>query len=194
MILLLFTKLLNRRNQSTILSIKEQIKATAKEIFFYNGNLHTPTQEIAVGAIVIRSLINDYFHSRDQLFKTVYNEAVETMRPQLNIVIYSTFTFKDKLTTLIEAHMTEIVKYLHKESFLITERCSKNFLLKERKKDSSLIAYLEESNIAMEKGSIRKSNAIHFIMKLFSLMAYPEMMTLFIESFLILIKKNLKVC
>lgn len=158
------------------MSTEEQIKATAKEIFFYKGNLHATTQEIADAAGVNRSLINYYFRSRDQLFKTVYNEAVETMRSQLDNVIYSAVPFQEKLTTLIEVYMTEIVKYPYKESFLITEMCSKNFLLKERKKSPSLIAFLAEIDSEMQKGTIKKSDPIHFVMNLFSLMAYPVIM------------------
>lgn len=175
MTLLLLTKLLNKKVK-TALSKEEQIKATAKEIFFYKGNLHATTQEIADEAGVNRSLINYYFRSRDQLFKTVYNEAVETMRSQLDNVIYAPIPFEQKLASLIEVYMTEIVKYPYKESFLITEMCSKNFLLKERKKSPSLITFLEEIKLEMEKGTINKTDPLHFIINLFSLMAYPVIM------------------
>ena len=113
---------------------EEHIKTTAKDIFFLKGNLHATTQEIADEAGVNRSLINYYFRSRDQLFELVYNEAVETMRNQLDNVIYSKVPFMDKLESLIEVYMNEILKYPYKESFLITEICSKNILLKEKRK------------------------------------------------------------
>nr|WP_294895387.1 TetR/AcrR family transcriptional regulator [uncultured Pedobacter sp.] len=152
------------------------IKATAKDIFFLKGNLHATTQEIADEAGVNRSLINYYFKSRDLLFKIVYNEAVETMRSQLDNVIYSEKPFMEKLESLIEVYMDAIIKYPYKESFLITEICSKNFLLKEKKKSQALIAFVEEIKQEMEKGTIKKTDPVHFIINLFSLMAYPVIM------------------
>lgn len=155
---------------------EEHIKTTAKDIFFLKGNLHATTQEIADEAGVNRSLINYYFRSRDQLFELVYNEAVETMRNQLDNVIYSKVPFMDKLESLIEVYMNEILKYPYKESFLITEICSKNILLKEKKKSHALITFVDEVKSEMEKGTLKKSDPIHFVMNLFSLMAYPIIM------------------
>nr|MBC7613819.1 TetR/AcrR family transcriptional regulator [Pseudopedobacter sp.] len=155
---------------------EEHIKTTAKDIFFFKGNLRATTQEIADEAGVNRSLINYYFRSRDQLFELVYNEAVETMRNQLDNVIYSKVPFMDKLKSLIEVYMNEILKYPYKESFLITEICSKNILLKEKKKSHALITFVEEVKVEMEKGTLKKSDPIHFVMNLFSLMAYPIIM------------------
>lgn len=155
---------------------EEHIKATAKEIFFFKGELHATTQEIADAAEVNRSLINYYFRSRDNLFEIVYNEAVETMVSQLDNVIYSEQPFMNKLELLIEVYTQEILKYPYKESFLITEICSKNFLLKEKKKSHSLIAFVEDVKKEMEKGTIKKTDPVHFVINLFSLMAYPIVM------------------
>ena len=93
------------------MNTEEHIKATAKDIFFFKGDLHATTQEIADAAAVNRSLINYYFKSRDHLFEVVYNEAVETMRNQLDNVIYSKVPFMDKLESLIDVYMKEILKY-----------------------------------------------------------------------------------
>lgn len=155
---------------------EEHIKATAKDIFFTKGHLHATTQEIADLAGVNRSLINYYFRSRDNLFEIVYKEAVETMRNQLDKVIFSKLPFKEKLKLLIEVYMDEIMKYPYKESFLITEICAKNFLLKDKKKSLALIKFIEEVEQEMEKGELRKSDPVHFVMNLFSLMAYPIIM------------------
>lgn len=155
---------------------EEHIKSTAKEIFFFKGDLHATTQEIADAAGVNRSLINYYFRSRDNLFEIVYKEAVETMRNQLDNVIYSKQAFKDKLKSFIEVYMDELLKYPYKESFLITEICSKNYLLKEKKKSQSLIAFVEEVKQEMDKGTIKKADPVHFVINLLSLMAYPIVM------------------
>lgn len=155
---------------------EELIKDTAKTIFFKEGNLHATTQEIADAAGVNRALINYYFRSRDLLFKTVYDEAVKEMRSHLDEVIYSERPFKEKLAEFIEAYMVEIMKYPYKESFLITEICSKNFLLKEKKKSAALIDFVRQIEAEMGKGNIERCDPNQFLISLFSLMAYPIIM------------------
>jgi TetR/AcrR family transcriptional regulator len=156
---------------------KEQlIKETAKELFFNKGYLHATTQEIADEAGVNRSLINYYFRSRDLLFQTVYREAVEDLKSQLDKVIYSLVPFRNKIELFIDVYMKELLKYPYRESFLITEICSKNFALKEKKKSTALIHFMDEVTLEMEKGTIRKSEPIQFLFNLFSLMAYPVIM------------------
>lgn len=160
-----------------MLSKEELIKQTAKELFFTKGYLHATTQEIADAAGVNRSLINYYFRSRDLLFQTVYREAVESLKSQLDKVLYDEIPFKEKLTAFIDVYMTELLKYPYRESFLITEICSKNFALKEKKKSAALAHFLKEIGEEMEKGTIKKGDPIQFIFNLFSLMAFPVIMT-----------------
>ncbi|MGV8877543.1 MAG: TetR/AcrR family transcriptional regulator [Sphingobacteriaceae bacterium] len=169
---------------------EEHIKATAKEIFFFKGNLHATTQEIADAAAVNRSLINYYFRSRDHLFEIVYNEAVETMSSQLDSVIYAKVPFMEKLKLLMDVYMKEILKYPYKESFLITEICCKNVLLKEKRKSNALIAFVKEVAQEMEKGTIKKADPVHFIINLFSLMAYPVIMAPLYRKLFDLDKEN----
>jgi AcrR family transcriptional regulator len=167
--------LLNKKVKA--LSKEELIKQTAKELFFTKGYLHATTQEIADAAGVNRSLINYYFRSRDLLFQTVYREAVESLKSQLDKVLYDEIPFKEKLNAFIDVYMKELLKYPYRESFLITEICSKNFALKEKKKSAALAHFLKEIGDEMEKGTIKKGDPIQFMFNLFSLMSFPVIMT-----------------
>lgn len=160
-----------------MLSKEELIKQTAKELFFSKGYLHATTQEIADAAGVNRSLINYYFRSRDLLFQTVYREAVDGLKLQLDKVLYDKIPFKEKLNLFIDVYMKELMKYPYRESFLITEICSKNFALKEKKKSAALAHFLQEIAQEMEKGTIKKGEPIQFMFNLFALMAFPVIMT-----------------
>lgn len=155
---------------------EELIKQTAKELFFSKGYLHATTQEIADAAGVNRSLINYYFRSRDLLFQTVYREAVDSLKSQLDDVIYGKTPFKEKLGLFIDVHMKELLKYPYRESFLITEICSKNFALKEKKKSAALHHFLKEIEAEMEKGTIKKYEPIQFVFNLTSLISFPVIM------------------
>lgn len=156
---------------------EELIKQTAKELFFSKGYLHATTQEIADAAGVNRSLINYYFRSRDLLFQTVYREAVDSLKSQLDEVIYGKTPFKEKLGLFIDVHMKELLKYPYRESFLITEICSKNFALKEKKKSEALTHFLTEITLEMDKGTIKKYDPIQFVFNLTSLISFPVIMT-----------------
>ncbi len=155
---------------------EDLIKQAAKELFFSKGYLHATTQEIADAAGVNRALINYYFRSRDLLFQTVYREAVESLKDKLHDAITKNIPFNEKLELFIDVYMKELIKYPYRESFLITEICSKNFALKEKKKSSILSVFIEEIAAEMEKGTIKKSNPIHFILDIFSAVAYPVIM------------------
>lgn len=155
----------------------ELIKQTAKELFFSKGYLHATTQEIADAAGVNRSLINYYFRSRDLLFQTVYHEAMSTLKAKLDEVLYAKIPFREKMELFIDVYMKELLKYPFRESFLITEICSKNFALKEKRKSESLAYFLTEIAAEMDKGTIKKVNPIQFMFNLFALMAFPVIMT-----------------
>ncbi|SOD20303.1 TetR/AcrR family transcriptional regulator [Pedobacter xixiisoli] len=155
---------------------EELIKQTAKELFFSKGYLHATTQEIADAAGVNRSLINYYFRSRDLLFQTVYREAVDSLKSQLDKVLYDKIDFQAKISLFIDVYMKELLKYPYRESFLITEICSKNFALKEKKKSAALVHFLKEVGEEMDKGTIKKGDPIQFMFNLFALMSFPVIM------------------
>jgi AcrR family transcriptional regulator len=159
------------------LNKEELIKQTAKELFFSKGYLHATTQEIADAAGVNRSLINYYFRSRDLLFQTVYREAVEHLKSQLDKVVYSNHPFREKIELFMDVYMKELLQYPYREAFLITEICSKNFALKEKKKSASLAYFLQEIAQEMEKGTLKKIDPTQFLFNLFSLMAFPVIMS-----------------
>ena len=170
------TKLLNKI-VNLVLNKEELIKQTAKELFFSKGYLHATTQEIADAAGVNRSLINYYFRSRDLLFQTVYREAMDSLKSQLDEVLYDKIPFRQKMELFIDVYMKELLRYPYRESFLITEICSKNFAMQEKKKSECLIHFLAEIGAEMEKGSIKKGNPIQFMFNLFALLAFPVIMT-----------------
>ncbi len=170
------TKLLNKI-VNLVLNKEELIKQAAKELFFSKGYLHATTQEIADAAGVNRSLINYYFRSRDLLFQTVYREAMDSLKLQLDEVLYDKIPFRQKMELFIDVYMKELLRDPYRESFLITEICSKNFAMQEKKKSDCLTHFLKEIGAEMEKGRIKKGNPIQFMFNLFALLAFPVIMT-----------------
>lgn len=151
---------------------EQHIKETAKKIFFAEGKLHATTQDIAVAAGVNRTLLNYYFRSRDILFEQVAKEAREEMSVLMDQVFTTEIPFKEKLQELIKVFIDQAIQFPYREMFIVTElnRTDKN--IPERKRNA-IKSFLKEISDEMEAGKIKKMDPRHFLMNLFSLMAYP---------------------
>ncbi|EDM35734.1 putative transcriptional regulator, TetR family protein [Pedobacter sp. BAL39] len=152
---------------------EELIKETAKHLFFVEGKLHSTTQEIADAAGVNRTLVNYYFRSRDILFDQVFREAQEEQVKTFDKILESGICFKEKIRTLISVFLKEGMKYPYRDLFLITEM-NRNVVIHVKKaKVKRMKLFMEEIRAEMQQGNIRMMNPKHFILNLFSMMAYP---------------------
>lgn len=152
---------------------EQLIKDTAKHLFFAEGKIHATTQEIADAAGVNRTLVNYYFKSRDALFDQVFNEAQEKVIKILDEVMESERPFKEKIANLIDVFLKEAMHFPYREIFIITQMNRNDVIDAKRARVKKVNAFLEEIQLEMDKGNIKKTNPRHFCMNLFSLMAYP---------------------
>ncbi len=152
---------------------EQLIKDTAKRIFLSEGKLHATTQDIADEAGVNRSLVHYYFRSRDLLFDQVMDEAKADLRNLLDSVLQSELGFRDKIRNLIGVFIDETMKYPFRELFIITETNTKPDLYKDSKEHSQLKLFMAEIKGEMDKGIIKAMDPRHWLMNLFSMMAYP---------------------
>ncbi|RZK41394.1 MAG: TetR/AcrR family transcriptional regulator [Pedobacter sp.] len=151
---------------------EQLIKDTAKKIFFCEGKLHATTQDIADAAGVNRTLLNYYFRSRDILFEQVATEAREDMSTELNSVFAAVLPLKEKIRTLIDVFMDQAMKFPYREVFVVTELNRTDKSVPEEKKNR-IRQFILEIEAEMNSGKIKKMDPRHFLMNLFSLMAYP---------------------
>lgn len=151
---------------------EQLIKDTAKRIFFSEGKLHATTQDIADAAGVNRTLLNYYFRTRDILFEQVATEARAEMSALIDSVLSAKLKFKDKIYQLINVFMDQAMQFPYREMYVVTELNRGQRVIPEEKK-TKIKAFLNEIDIEMDKGRIRKMDPRQFCMNLFSLMAYP---------------------
>jgi len=151
---------------------EQLIKDTAKRIFFSEGKLHATTQDIADAAGVNRTLLNYYFRSRDILFEQVATEARAEMTAELDSVFSSNLEFKAKVQQLITVFMDQAMKFPYREMYVVTELNRTERTVPEEKKNR-IRTFLKEIEVEMEKGTIKNMDPRHFLMNMFSLMAYP---------------------
>lgn len=157
---------------------EQHLKDTARRVFLKEGKMLATTQEIADAAGVNRTLLHYYFRSRDQLFDTVFQEALMKLRQRFHEVIGSNVVFREKIENLIEVFYEELTELPYLETFIALqlnqepERYQEMFVHlpggKERIKN-----FLKEIQQEMEKGVIPEMKPINYFINLFSLMAYP---------------------
>lgn len=155
------------------LRTEEIIKETAKRIFFKDGKLHATTQDIADEAGVNRTLLNYYFRSRDALFDQVFTDAQADMSIALDKVIVSDLPFQKKIEKLVDVFLSQAIEYPYKEMFIVMEINKHSEHIRAMKKDVKIKKFLAEIEAEMNKGTIVSTDPRHFLMNLFSLMAYP---------------------
>lgn len=156
---------------------EQLIKDTAKRIFFAEGKLHATTQDIADAAGVNRALLHYYFRSRDQLIGQVFNEAMLALSERLDKVMMSEKSFRIKTEELMDVFLVEMTAYPYEEVFLVTQINTTGQGLIKQIDSGPVSAYLAEAEKEMELGTIEKTNPVHFLMNLFSLLSYPLIMS-----------------
>jgi len=152
---------------------EQLIKNTAKHLFFAEGKLHATTQEIADAAGVNRTLVNYYFRSRDALFDQVFQEAQQELVNLLDEVYESKKPFRDKIRNMIDVFMEAAIKYPYREVFIITQMNRNDVLDSKRSRVEKVNLMLQDVQAEMDRGGLKKNNPKHFLMNLFSMMAYP---------------------
>lgn len=150
---------------------EQHIIDTAMHVFFTEGRLHATTQDIADTAQVNRTLIHYYFKSRDQLFDTVFERArLESIR-ETQSLLGAALPFRNKIEQFVEVFLLRLQTYPFLE-ISMTASIQEGIYLND-KPEVFMQQFITEVQQEMDKGTIQRSNPVHFIMNLFSLVVYP---------------------
>ena len=152
------------------------IRKTAKKLFFGEGKFNATTQEIADAAGVNRTLINYYFRSRDNLFNSVFEEALLKEKEKSEAIINSNASFRDKLGHFIDDSMSSAMQYPFLEIYIVTQMnqgCAYKTPEDMQKTMEKLDSELKEE---IEQGNISPISTEQFILNLASLVSFPTCM------------------
>src|SRR5665647_205115 len=156
---------------------EELIINTAKNIFFFKGNYHATTQDIADAAGVNRALIHYYFRTREQLMETVLKVAMTKMNERLYLITQSQVAFKEKISNLIHIIVEGMMETPYLENFVVNEynRLNLTCAINPHKDliENCLAAFLNELEEEMQKGTIPTMEPLQFVINLVALCAYP---------------------
>jgi len=161
------------------------IKETAKRVFFQKGLLKATTQQIADEAGVNRALINYYFRSRDQLFKTVLEEAIHETRSKVDSIFNSDEPFKNKISKYLDVFIDRNVEFPYMQNFIFTEIMQDPEKMKEhfsRKRSHMMKHIVPPLKKEIEKGSMSPVDPEHFIVNMMSMCSYPLIAKPFIQN------------
>ncbi|HEY4539694.1 MAG TPA: TetR/AcrR family transcriptional regulator [Faecalibacter sp.] len=148
------------------------IKETAKRLFFKEGKFNATTQEIADAAGVNRTLINYYFRSRNNLFKTVFDEAKKMEVSKIDSIMLSNLDFKQKISHFIDTSLEMNHEYPYLETYIVSQINQGLTYKRENVKEQSE-EFFKNVKKAMEEGIIEPMEPIQFLLNMVSLINFP---------------------
>jgi TetR/AcrR family transcriptional regulator len=147
------------------------IKETTKKILFVEGRFNVKTQVIADAAGINRTLINYYFRSRDNLITSVINDFMWIEEEKSAIVCHPDLSFKDKISMYIDKSIILNLQYPYLGIYIFQLNGHE---LNSARADTVRKLYqglCKEIN----EGKIKRTDPLHFILNMESLLIFPNM-------------------
>jgi TetR/AcrR family transcriptional regulator len=118
--------MLNSSNSQMTLNTEteQKIISSAEKLFFQKGKAGTSMQDIADDAGINRTLLNYYFRSKDQLFETVFKNAMSSFVPALAAMLQSEMNFEEYVSAMIETIIDAMLENPQIPIFVLQELSS----------------------------------------------------------------------
>ncbi|MDR0802134.1 TetR family transcriptional regulator [Fluviicola sp.] len=154
---------------------EEKILEAAKNVFMKYGLYGARMQDIANIAGINKALLHYYFRSKEKLFDSVFEKALEKYFDQMTVIGDKSLPIKDRLNVYVDNLFDFFREYPQMSMFIIKEisinpQMFHEKVAKLKYQKSMLIPTLQE---AMEKGEIHSFDPEIFMINLHSLCAYP---------------------
>ena len=102
-------------------STEEKIRQAARQVFLAKGFAGCTSREIAEVAGENVALVNYYFRSKGQLYKMIFEDALEDFVNSMIVVFGSDKSLKEKMTIFIEKEYAFLAKHPEIPAFLLNE-------------------------------------------------------------------------
>ncbi|MNJ83168.1 HTH-type transcriptional regulator RutR [compost metagenome] len=154
---------------------EEKILEAAKEVFMKYGLYGARMQDIANTAGINKALLHYYFRSKEKLFDSVFEKALEKYFAQMTVIGDKSMPIKERLMQYVDNIFTFFSEYPQMSMFIIKEISINPQMFHEKVKTlknpkSLLIPILQE---AIENKEIPPIDPVMFMVNLHSLCAYP---------------------
>jgi AcrR family transcriptional regulator len=163
------------------INIKEKILDAALKQFLQHGKSGAKTKAISDSAGVNKAMIHYYFSSKDGLFIACVKNILGKMEGTFHTIeVRSIEDYKDYISALIESYTNFIKNHDRHIAFLLWEYLNDKELLDQIKNiigSTHLVDFIQKTNRAMAKGTIRKMDPLDL---------YLNMVSLILSTYLIL--------
>ena len=158
------------------LSNTEQIILNAaRKVFIHKGFAGARMQEIADEAGINKALLHYYFRGKNQLFESVFEQAVASFLPAIRNVLEAEMPFREKIILFVETYIDILMANPHIPAFVIQELNTdpNRFIDKLNNYGIDPTILFEQIKKETENGQIRKINGDHFIVNLLGMCLFP---------------------
>lgn len=160
------------------LSTEEKIREAAKHVFIAKGFDGCTSREIAKAAGMNVALVNYYFCSKKQLFKLVFDAAMEDFMFSTVEVFTKDLSLESKMRIFIEREYEFLTSHPDIPRFILSElsrgdKCEFDHAQILQKVEATGV--FEELREAQEQGIIRKMDLANIMLMIMSNCHYPFM-------------------
>jgi len=159
------------------MTTRDQILRAARQVFLEKGYANSRMQEIADTAQINKGLLHYYFTTKDNLFRAVFQDALQEFIPRLRDVLDSKQGIREKVAQVISSYMNLMLENPHLPSFIVNElnHNQEAFLdmIYNWEGRPDLPVFFMEIRQASERGEIAPVHPAQLFLNIISLCVFP---------------------
>ena len=151
---------------------KDKIKQATKELIFCDGRFNATTEEIAYKAGVSRTIIHYYYRSTEELFLTIFDEALQDFLILNEVLHNKNLSLREKVSTYIDRTSAILSRYPFRDIYLITH-ITKSLGANKIGLNENIKDFLNEIKTAIAEKRLNYNEPVAFLIDMISLTTYP---------------------
>lgn len=163
-----------------VITMENRILDAAKQVFVRKGYEATKMGDVATEAGIGRTALHYYYRTKDMLFDAIFDQLMDTLLPNLEVIMDEDAPFLEKLPKIIEQYAMTLRMNPLFPSFVIDElqRDPEHIyrsVLKDPLRVKPIVRLQAQILEEMEQGLIRKMPLIYTATTLISLLIFPTL-------------------
>ncbi|MEO9475747.1 MAG: TetR/AcrR family transcriptional regulator [Cyclobacteriaceae bacterium] len=155
---------------------EQKILIAARQVFLKKGLAGARMQEIADMAGINKALLHYYYRSKEQLFRSSFQDLIKQMLPKVFGVFRTDLPFEEKLRTLTADYLDFLTEYPQLPVMILSEIQRDPQLLFNELNIPDLVDFQDlqkQLDEEAEAGRIRPMQVFELIPNLLSLLVFP---------------------
>lgn len=161
-----------------LITMENRILEAAKQVFIRKGYEATKMSDVATEAGIGRTALHYYYRTKDMLFDAIFDQLMDSLLPDLGVIIDENLPFLEKLPKIIERYVNTLQKNPLFPIFVINElqRDPEHIyrsVLKDLPRVEPIMCLHAQLMDEMERGLIKKMPLYYMATTLISLLVFP---------------------